>query len=463
MDNTQLLEIANNPDVRGINDFLSLIPAGSLQTFTLVYQSESLQREDVDYDWPRVIRLSGNGRLAIAYTCKPSAPSYNKIEVIHFKDPTQEFKTAEIDLNLPPRGGPGLGETHRVTPNPQSCLQCHDKANHVLPDPHPLWRPYNRWNGVYGSLDDSFQNNPIERDHYTHFRALQANNPCYSTLPWAHGIHERNASDETFPYSDQVKGDFRFRPNLRMTMAFSLLANHRLARLIEGLWENPSLKYLLTMKALGCDPPGVSYESLLHSMLPNYHTQSSVNITEMASVALGVGIALGIPSPDWTLSLHPENLEYNTGLANPNPAALSSLLIDELVSHVLSEIVEPRRRELGILLVPEQRRECRNEPLWHLETENHLSERCHEILLRYRAADNVEHSSDRLTSTAGPSLGDLPHESAAQRGFQVIQQRCVQCHAAFPWQQWHSLDSGFSDRVILRMGSTLNPMPPNGV
>ena len=43
-------------------DFLKSIPDGSMQNFTLVYKSESSQKDGVTTNWPRVIRWSKDGK-----------------------------------------------------------------------------------------------------------------------------------------------------------------------------------------------------------------------------------------------------------------------------------------------------------------------------------------------------------------------------------------------------------------
>ena len=144
----ELVSRANDPKTTNSLDFLKSLPQGTMQTFTFVHDSKSLQKEGVDKLWPRVIRLSADAKLMFSYTCNPSAKTYNTVEVIRFDESTASYRFTEFDFRL------GFFKK-KVKEDPASCLSCHSPDKKYL-DPRPIWQMYSTWDGVYGGNDDHF-------------------------------------------------------------------------------------------------------------------------------------------------------------------------------------------------------------------------------------------------------------------------------------------------------------------
>jgi hypothetical protein len=93
-----LVNLAKKPGIKSTLDFLKEMPAGSMQTFTLVHSSNSVQKEGVDTNWPRVLRMSADGKIIFSYTCRPEAPTYNSIEMMRFDDSVNGYKFTSINF-----------------------------------------------------------------------------------------------------------------------------------------------------------------------------------------------------------------------------------------------------------------------------------------------------------------------------------------------------------------------------
>ncbi|MAZ47488.1 MAG: hypothetical protein CME65_02930 [Halobacteriovoraceae bacterium] len=209
-------------------DFLRAIPGGTLEGFTFITNTRSLQRGEgshlVDEENPRVIRQSIDGKVTISFVCHPEQDKHNSVEIICFNDETESFETLSYNFSNPV----GEGEGRRIEENPQSCISCHgtsDKngvegsgAQHIKlnwPE-YFFWGDCNPERGItmYGMSDDnmcsgnfrarlgdrssgpsySFDGCSRAADRATHegliadfsrFRQQAQTNECLGTLPWA--------------------------------------------------------------------------------------------------------------------------------------------------------------------------------------------------------------------------------------------------------------------------------------
>ena len=271
----QIMGIARDPKVNSTLDFLQRLPKDSLQKFTFMYESKSLQK-DVSFRFPRVIRFSTDGGLAISYTCDPNEWSYNTVEVLAFNDASRRYQLVHFDFPHEAHPDAEIFErTHKkIVMNHKSCLACHGGA-----DPRTNWAAYDTWRGAYGSQDDrigsidrqgqftwqvasfGWHRNPqiqVESGKYKEFRELQKDNPCYASLPWP-------AQNPHYPYIPIEKQmNYNYRPNAHYTI---ISARRNAQRLARKFTEHPNwdrMKYAIAAWELGC---GSTYQRLLNEAL----------------------------------------------------------------------------------------------------------------------------------------------------------------------------------------------------
>ncbi len=169
-----LEDLARKPEINDINSFLTSIPEGMFQTFTLVTNSRSAQRgegdEIVSEEWPRVLRTTADGKITFSYTCNPKSVTHNTVEVMYFDDKTKKTKTVSINLN-------SKDPQKRVHHDDKKCLACHGT---VLPDGSTgakyIWPEYFQWGGcdgkdtinLYGSNDDNMNASDFRAPFMSH-------------------------------------------------------------------------------------------------------------------------------------------------------------------------------------------------------------------------------------------------------------------------------------------------------
>lgn len=332
----QMISLAKNPAIKTIDDYLMALPKRSLQTFTLVHQSESPRKPDVNELWPRVIRTSTDGKLMLAYTCQPSGKT--EIEIAAF-DQNKRYKFVRIDL-----------QTREVQVNHSSCMGCHSERG--ANDPRPNWASYQTWKGVFGEEDDQLSSSEITK--LTAFKQLQANNPCYSTLPWA----RPNAPGyEYYPYSTAYKSsNYDVRPNLKITEVQSHLMAQRLA---DKFWRSPGFRkfrFGFLMDALNCAPP--DFEDRLKNEFNNISFRMrSIRMphdpryTDAGKRLIATGRALGIPDSDWHMVFFKKadenSIAYNTGVSNVAPNRLVDINMYDLTQGQLMQLLAKEEVEFA--------------------------------------------------------------------------------------------------------------------
>ncbi|MFZ4715267.1 MAG: c-type cytochrome [Bacteriovoracaceae bacterium] len=344
-----LKTLADRPDINNQLDFLQAIPEGTLQTFTFNYKSESAQGVGVSRGLPGVIRMSADGKLIIRYTCDPSKPTFNKVEVLTFDDGTSKYKMADFDFTQK-ASVKGQPPGHRISENPKSCMKCHNPAGmDAAPDPRPNWQQYDQWTGFYGSQDDTFNQysskNGVriteaeaaqEKKDYLDFRAAEKSNPCYSSLPWPKTNYEPE-----YPYSNRARNsDYIRRPGLKFTEIQCHLTAKRLARRISSKPEYKYLKYSLAMKTMGCSQfknemitnviPEVTFPNDSH-MVKNENFGDPYNSNNTYSLAYEVGKTMGIRDKEWTMHFNKDtDATYGCG-SGPGKKKFSDLGIGDLL------------------------------------------------------------------------------------------------------------------------------------
>ncbi len=348
-------------------EFLKNIPQGSLQGFTLVRNSLSLQRGEADANgegkvsdnWPRALRSSMDGKLTISFVCDPKNPTYGKVEIIHFDDATKEFKTMEIDFGHPSQ--PPVAPANRVHHNPESCVSCHSGSEiNGKVSLKPNWPEYFFWSdcqdnrGIqfYGSADDNMgygyrdrlsissasantgcsseQDQAMidrEKAAFQNFRTTQANNECFNTLPWDQAANVREDSRAFYPYSNNAQDigadgfqDYALRTNARFTDTYSHLMAERNAGLLKQGKDYDKIKYFIALEESGCWDS--SDEAKLKTLMPNLTIDRTVNnpaprgqdfsIEATAPVLNSYAKSIGINGKDWTMEfMEQSNPNYN--------------------------------------------------------------------------------------------------------------------------------------------------------
>ena len=86
----QLEDLIKSSQVHSIDELLPLLPLDFRKSYSLMYESRSLQGGDTYPEYPRVILSSNNGRLIITFTkgpdMGPAQIGSDNIESVEFDD-----------------------------------------------------------------------------------------------------------------------------------------------------------------------------------------------------------------------------------------------------------------------------------------------------------------------------------------------------------------------------------------
>ncbi|MBL7543734.1 MAG: hypothetical protein JNL11_07945 [Bdellovibrionaceae bacterium] len=341
----EIKSIANNPKVKTMVDFLNALPKNSLQTFTFVKETSSSQHHLVSDQWPRVLRMSTDGKIVISFVCNKDSQDYGSVEILHFEDPPHaRWRSLSLDFEKPDPEFKGL--TARALTNSQkttahadskTCLNCHGVGSDQ--SLRPIFHAYPIWPGFYGSEDDALFKGERELSRYQQFKKLAATNPCFNTLPWpknkVYGYEEypynliERFTNETKPgqrelYLRKLKTDnYHLRANLKFTDAFSHLNAQRIAHKFLRNKAYQALASTLAMEALACEK--VDLLPIIKKTLgdkygtPRYTPDSELNdprsVDSRTLHLYNVGLQIGITPNEWTLHFNkPTEPEYATGI-----------------------------------------------------------------------------------------------------------------------------------------------------
>lgn len=324
----ELKGIAESPKVKTQQDFLNLIPPGSLQTFTLVFNSDSAQSPGISSEYPGVIRMSADGKFFLRYTCDPNSEVYGTIEMIRYTggDPAYEF--LQFDFRPQKEGKP-----HPIVSpkNMDLCLGCHNQSSEVL-DPRPNWAMYPEWPGIFGSEDDFFPNKPNaqkEKDAFDKFRNEKLKDSCYSSLPWPQGAVKEEWRN--YPFGVEMRSKtYSLRPNLKFTEISSHLLAQKNFKRMKRHEHYERIKRLLALEAARCEYPGL--HDKIKSILPDYskadESQAHIPIlrgkpvpqneprhpASGAQVLFSASLEMGFQPGDWTLLFgESDRSDFETG------------------------------------------------------------------------------------------------------------------------------------------------------
>jgi len=285
-------------------DFLKAIPEGSMQSFTLIYSTQSVQNgkepNHVRPEFPRVLRSNKEGSVSMTYVCDPKSDKYGQVEILYTKDglirsAQFDFKNQNADFETKLRKE---GSVVRVSENIPQCLNCHSTGATV--NGWSLlkynWQEYHVWadcdekgTRVYGSNDDEMQagkfrartpsNNlkknqnqcsdqkqreigEVEKNNFQKFLPKWKQDPCMSLLPWGNtgpGKSHYSTNYEFYPYAEvkdirnpDGKENYDLRTNLRFNDMYGHQTAIQIAKVIKESPEYPALKYLLALESLNC-------------------------------------------------------------------------------------------------------------------------------------------------------------------------------------------------------------------
>ena len=227
--------IADN-HVTTIEQLLPLLPTELRSSYTLVYNSQStLQNGSPDN--PRAILFGTNAKFILSFNGgnkNSHVKGGDEIEVMQFNDEKKNFEMFELGFE---RDKP----VKISAENPAKCLTCH----HI--NPRPIWTSYRSWPGVYGSDDDELSGFSGDKEliAFRKFRKATASNPRYQALD--------QGDQETFPYVPaDGAGNFKNRPNLRMSKLLAQLNGERLIELIRKSPAYPQLRAQFLFTTYGC-------------------------------------------------------------------------------------------------------------------------------------------------------------------------------------------------------------------
>jgi hypothetical protein len=323
----ELMELANNTKKDGMVDFLQNLPEGSMQVYTMVFDTKSKQHHGVSPMNPRIIRSNADGSITMSYVCDPTSQDYGKVEMMYFDQEEERFKLSSINFSNESDEEIETDEqaryshlsnnpeshldSNRVNKNPKSCLKCHSNDPDSLdPDPRALWDEYQTWPGAYGSEDDSldsFYAGEDELENLVKLKEKMKGNPCFEALPdyselpapTPEDFGEFSYSHEwLYPYSESFKSsNYDVRPNLRLAGTLPRFAARRLGR---KFFEQPGfedIKFAAVMSSFNC-PQISDYDSTFEQSGPSGYDKSF----STSGATTGKGSSANRPS-----SFSPEN------------------------------------------------------------------------------------------------------------------------------------------------------------
>ncbi|OQW51595.1 MAG: hypothetical protein A4S09_10225 [Proteobacteria bacterium SG_bin7] len=338
----EIKKIADSEKNKTMLDFLRNIPEGSLQTFTFVYGTKSLQHHLVDERWPRVLRMSADGKIVLSFICNKESQDYGSVEVLYFENPPNArwrsmslvFEKPELKFKEVTATSIGINR-HRVHIDPPVCTNCHGTGQNL----RAIFPAYPNWPGFFGSEDDTLFKNEKELSQFHQFKNFAANNPCFQTLPWPkklppgyneypyNSIERLVKSTEPYEvgnYLQKLKIDnYHIRANLKFTDALSHLNAQRIAYTFLRHKDYSKVAPLLAMESLSCKNLNLG-EELSKVLGPSYTTPSYVldasgmdpRSPDSRTLHLySVGKVFGLGPQDWTLHFNrPDDPEYATGI-----------------------------------------------------------------------------------------------------------------------------------------------------
>ena len=350
----EIIEIAkkvhSSPTQNTMVDFLSQIPKGSLQTFTFVHSTKSLQHHLVNEQWPRVLRISADGKISMSFVCNPKSQDYGSVEILFFEEnPIATWRTLSLNFGKAMFDFKGIREETnlKIKFDDPECIKCHRTTSYKFGGTteriRPIFASYPLWQGFYGSEDDTLYKNEKEYSQFKQFESFAKTDPCFQTLPWPktkdkiyedypyHSLDRKNNSpivEEYDSYFKKVKiSNYHLRTNLKFTDSLSHLNAIRISHLFLQKREYVQLSPLIAMETFQCAK--FDWKSEIKQQLKKFKspiTQDFQYFNDVSSMdprspesrtlmLYFLGLALGITADEWTLNFNqPFNPEFATGI-----------------------------------------------------------------------------------------------------------------------------------------------------
>jgi mono/diheme cytochrome c family protein len=222
-----LVELIKSKKLNSVDQVVPHLPGALLRNFTLMKESESLQKSTPDN--PRAILFGDDAKMIITFGGDPNNAASKNLEIMQFNDGTKKFELHEISFE---NSLPKYSSAQEIK---NRCTACHGQ------DVRPIWTTYPKWLGAYGSVDDIVGSEELkeERAKWNHFRAnLAQQSPAYRALFSGH------EHQPYWPYSETYDSrTMATMPNFRLNLLLIINSAQKNARLIESSPLFEKLKY----------------------------------------------------------------------------------------------------------------------------------------------------------------------------------------------------------------------------
>jgi hypothetical protein len=251
-----LVTIIQGKNLQRIEDVLPQLPEEFRSSYTLMYQSRSLQ--DASYLNPRAILFGDDAELTCAFNGDSSQKGFDTLECFQFRADVRLFDFRQIQFPTQQNGLKSVlfSASGKSADGKVSCSACHSA------DTRPNWDSYPNWPGVYGSDDDDLSGTE-ESLHYLDFVKKRDQDPRYRYL-----IQD---SDPNAPYLNNylITG----RPNLRFASFTSRMTALRSARILKTQAKQSWQDLAFAVGSLACTFTADEKQQLLNAGLnPDFNT-----------------------------------------------------------------------------------------------------------------------------------------------------------------------------------------------
>jgi hypothetical protein len=275
--------------IHSVDDLLSRMPPRLLSSFTLAYQSQSLQANCANKKTPRVLLFSPEDDFVMAVTGNLSTPGCGNIEMMKFDQKSRRFDFQDYQFAASP-------SVHHQQPNSAICMSCHGT------DLRPIWASYPTWPGFFTDQASSDDTEGSQNGEFLGLKKAWINQPVYRRLNW-------NKADSLFPYSDSAQS-VTLRPNFRLGIFLNRENAKRLARVYEETPGYPDYKYPIEAQLLNCPFPRDELVKKLDDLSRFFMSDNPINAAHPGNIF----------KPDWFSmnKLLPSSNSQNSGVTNPD-------------------------------------------------------------------------------------------------------------------------------------------------
>jgi hypothetical protein len=209
-DYQKLSTTIRSQNLRSVEAVLAVLPKWLQASYTLIHTSADGE-EVTDYANPRVLLFSPDGKFILSYNIKSDV---HRLRIAQFID--RQERLALYEINFDPAGSKAANFSQE---NPSDCSGCHND------DPKYHIEEYDKWQGWYGSLDDSFLDGSAEDKGLQDLRRrAKAKEPRLEHLAFPEQF-------PNYPYhrfdpamqKNSVGRGFSSMPNTRLTLAMMRL------------------------------------------------------------------------------------------------------------------------------------------------------------------------------------------------------------------------------------------------